>query len=166
MLVANAAAVLGTWILARAWRVAGLQEEGARRTQTALFAAGLAVALLLEGWPLVEQVRGLLAGDLRLLPELAPELGDAICFALVVPVLQTALALRGGALIWPWALLTVSGFCWMLYDVAYGAAFAQHAVAIASLRIGSEALRALGTTFTAVAGIAQWKVVRKVARPR
>jgi hypothetical protein len=155
MVVANAAAVLGTWTLARAWRVAGLQDEGARRKQVALFAAGLAVALILEGWPVVEQLRGLFAGDLRRLPELAPELGDAVCFALVVPLLQTALALRGGALIWPWALLTVSGFCWMLYDVVYGAAFARHVAAAASLRIGSEALRALATTFTAVAGIAQ-----------
>jgi len=169
MVLANAAAVLGTWILARAWRVAGLQdlqEDGARRTQAALFVVGLAGALLVEGWPVVEQARGLFAGDLRRLPELAPELCDAICFALVVPVLQTALALRGGALIWPWALLTASGFCWMLYDIAYGAAFAHHPAAVASLRIGSEAFRALATTFTAAAGIAQVQALSLSAAAR
>ncbi len=159
----NAAAVVGTWMLARAWSVAGLDSENVGAKRAALFAAGLLIALLINGWAVVEHTTQLLGGDLGSVVDLASDIGDAICFALVVPVLQTALALRGGELLWPWALLTAGVFCWVLYDVAYGAAVARHASAV-SLLAGTEALRALGTTFTAAAGLAQRRaVVRAVA---
>jgi hypothetical protein len=156
---ANVASVVGTGMLARAWNVAGLEGEGVRGRRAALFAAGLGIALLIEGWPLIEHVRRLLDGDVGTLVDLVSDLADAVCFALVVPVLQTALALRGGALLWPWALLTLSGFCWILYDVAYGAVLARHAAGAVLLPVGAEALRALGTTFTAAAGLAQRRAV-------
>jgi hypothetical protein len=161
VIAANAAAVVGTGMLARAWSVAGLDDAQASGKRAALFAATLAAALLIEGWPLIEHAHRLLAGDLSALVELASDVGDAICFALVLPVLQTALAMRGGALLWPWALLTLGGLCWILYDVAYGATFARHVVDVTGLRVGAEALRALGTTFTAAAGLAQRLAVNR-----
>jgi hypothetical protein len=161
VIAANATAVVGTGMLARAWSVAGLDDAGVRGKRAALFAATLAAALLVEGWPLIEHTHRLLAGDLGALVELASDVGDAICFALVVPVLQTALAMRGGALLWPWALLTLGGLCWILYDVVYGATFARHVVDVTGLRVGAESLRTLGTTFTAIAGLAQRRAVTR-----
>jgi hypothetical protein len=157
---ANVASVVGTAMLARAWSVAGFEGAGVRGRRAALFAAGLGIALLIEGWPLVEDARRLLAGNPGTLVDMVSDLADVICFALVVPVLQTALALRGGALLWPWALLTLSGFFWILYDVAFGAVLARHAAGAVPLQVGAEALRALATTFTAAAGLAQRRAVR------
>jgi hypothetical protein len=161
VIAANAAAVVGTGMLARAWSVAGLDEAGARGKRTALFAATLAAALLVEGWPLIEHAHRLLAGDLGAIVDLASDVGDTISFALVVPVLQTALAMRGGALLLPWALLTIGGLCWISYDVAFGATFARHVIDVTGLRVAAEALRFLGTTFTAAAGLAQRRVVTR-----
>jgi hypothetical protein len=161
VIAANASAVVGIGMLARAWSVAGLDDAGARSKRAALFAVTLAAALLIEGWPLIEHTHRLLAGDLSALVELASDLGDAISFALVVPVLQTALAMRGGALLWPWALLTIAGLCWILYDVVFGATFAKHVVDVTGLRVCAEALRSLGTTFTAAAGLAQRRAVTR-----
>jgi hypothetical protein len=157
---ANVAGVVGTAMLARAWSVAGFV-EGLRWRRALLFVAGLGIALLIEGWPLVEDVRRLLAGHPGTLVDMVPDLADVICFALVVPVLQTAVALRGGALLWPWALLTLSGLFWILYDLAYGAVLARNAAGAVPLQMGAEALRALATTFTAAAGLAQRRVVTR-----
>jgi len=32
------------------------------------------------------------------------------------PVLVTAIAMRGGLLVWPWTLLTVSSIAWLFFD--------------------------------------------------
>jgi hypothetical protein len=158
---ANVAGVVGTAMLARAWSVAGFVGEGLQWRRALLFVAGLGIALLIEGWPLVEDARRLLAGHPGALVGMASDLADVICFALVVPVLQTAVALRGGALLWPWALLTLSGFFWILYDVAFGAVLARNAAGAIPLEMGAEGLRALATMFTAAAGLAQRRVVTR-----
>jgi hypothetical protein len=151
----NAASVLGTWMLARAWTVAGLEDDDASRTRgRLLFAAAVVVSLAITGWPLLHDVRTLASGDLGALVNIASDLGDTICLALVAPVLQTALAMRGGMLRWPWGLLTSSGVAWIAYDAASGVVELLH-VEQARWLIVTEAIRGLACAFVFSAGIAQ-----------
>ncbi|HEX5226003.1 MAG TPA: hypothetical protein VFW29_12820, partial [Solirubrobacteraceae bacterium] len=158
VVLANASSVFGTWLLARAWTVSGLEEAPAG-PRWALRGAGIAVSLLVTGWPLWVDASKLFAGDLRAIPWVGSDLGDTLSFALVAPVLQTALALRGGALLWPWALLTAGGFCWILYDAGWGFGELLHVEADPRVRIAVESMRALACTFIACAGAAQRAVV-------
>ena len=157
VVAANASSVVGTALLARAWSVSGLSTAGRRAW---LVVGGIAIALVATGWPLVLDLRRLSEGDVGALPHLGSDLGDTICLALVAPVLDTALALRGGALLWPWALLTASGFCWILYDAAWGMSAALHFDDVPRARIVLDALRGLACAFVASAGLAQRKAVK------
>jgi hypothetical protein len=158
VIVANASSVVGIWLLARAWTVSGLEQAPAG-PRWALRGAGVAVSLLVTGWPLWVDGSKLFAGELAAIPWVGSDLGDTICFALAVPVLQTALALRGGALLRPWALLTAGGFCWILYDAGWGFGELLHFDDDPRARIAVEALRSLGCMYFAVAGLAQRAIV-------
>jgi hypothetical protein len=157
VVVANASSVAGTAMLARAWSVSGLSTAGRRAW---LVVAGVAVSLIATGWPLALDFRRIAHGDVAVLPHLGSDLGDMICFALVAPVLDTALALRGGALLRPWALITVSGFCWILYDAAWGMSGALHLDGLPHARVVLDALRGLACAFLACAGLAQVRAMR------
>jgi hypothetical protein len=161
----NATSVVGTWMLARAWTVAGLDDDDdASRTRgRLLFAAAAAVSLAITGWPLVHDVGALAAGDLGASVNIASDLGDTICLALVAPVMHTALAMRGGMLRWPWGLLTFSGIAWIAYDAASGAVELFH-VEQARWLIVTEALRGLACAFFFSAGMAQRIAVTPGAR--
>lgn len=158
VVLANASSVVGTWLLARAWTVSGLEEAPAG-PRWALRGGGVAIALLVTGWPLWVDASKLFSGDLAAIPWVGSDLGDTLSFALVAPVLQTALALRGGALLWPWALLTAGGFCWILYDAGWGFSEILHVDGDARVRIANESLRALACTLIGSAGAAQRAVV-------
>jgi hypothetical protein len=160
VVVANAASVVGAWLLARAWTVSGLEEAPAG-PRWALRGAGVALSLVVTGYPLWVDASKLFAGDLAAIPWVGSDLGDTLSFVLVAPVLQTALALRGGALLWPWALLTGGGFCWILYDAGWGFSELLHVDGDPRVRIAIEAMRALACTFIAAAGATQWRVVRQ-----
>lgn len=161
----NATSVLGTWMLARAWTVAGLEDgDDASRTRgRLLFAGAIVVALAITGWPLVHDVGSLAAGDMGASVNIASDLGDTICLALVAPVMQTALAMRGGTLRWPWGLLTSSGIAWIVYDAASGAVELFH-VEQARWLVVTEALRGLACAFFFSAGMAQRIAVTPGAR--
>jgi hypothetical protein len=161
----NATSVLGTWMLARAWTVAGLEDDDdASRTRgRLLFAGAIAVSLAITGWPLVHDVGALVAGDMGASVNIASDLGDTICLALVAPVMQTALAMRGGMLRWPWGLLTSSGIAWIAYDAASGAVELFH-VEQARWLVVTEALRGLACASFFSAGMAQRIAVTPGAR--
>ncbi|HEY3818858.1 MAG TPA: hypothetical protein VGL81_16920 [Polyangiaceae bacterium] len=163
----NATSVVGTWMLAYAWSVAGLEDDdddGASRTRGRLLFAGVLVAsLAITGWPLVHDAGALFAGDMGAAVNVASDLGDTICLALVAPVMRTALALRGGTLRWPWGLLTSSGIAWLAYDAASGAVELLH-VQEARWLIVTEALRGLACAAFFSAGMAQRVAVTPVAR--
>jgi hypothetical protein len=80
--------------------------------------------------------------------------GDIFSLALIVPVLLTTLALRGGLLSWPWGLMTASQFGWLLYDAS---ATLRLFVVIepATATMWSEMFRALACTYCFAAGLAQ-----------
>jgi hypothetical protein len=161
----NATSVLGTWMLARAWTVAGLEDDDdASRTRgRLLFAAAVTVSLAITGWPLLHDAGALASGDMGAAVNIASDLGDTICLALVAPVLLTALAMRGGTLRWPWGLLTVSGIAWIAYDAASGVVELLH-VEQARWLIVTEALRGLACAFFFSAGMAQRIAVTAGAR--
>jgi hypothetical protein len=90
---------------------------------------------------------------------LATSGGDALCFALVAPILVTALALRGGILWWPWVLYTASGLSWMVFDVINAAQSDTRTPTMITL---SGSARALACLLAFAAGIAQrWAVTEK-----
>ena len=155
VLVANACSVGGTWMLARAWTVAGLDEDGAGRTRRlALFAGAAILALCISGWPLLEDVRGLAESRPGSLISIASDLGDTFSLALVAPVMLTALAMRGGVLRWPWGMLTASGIAWLIYD-ATSYAFDPHRAGPGLALVGSESFRVLANGWVFSAGVAQ-----------
>ncbi len=100
----------------------------------------------------------LLGGDPSALAAIASDLGDILTLALVAPVMHTALAMRGGLLLWPWGLLTLSNVAWIAYDASSGAADHWHLGTGLPL-VASESLRILATGWVLAAGIAQrWAV--------
>jgi len=148
--LANGASVAGTWMLARAWRLAGIEEDDAARARgRLLFAGGAIVALAITGLPLIRDVTALSRGGLGSTVDIASDVGDTICLALVAPVLQTALAMRGGLLRWPWGLLTASGVAWIAYDAASSVAERPRWLVVA------ESVRVLACALVLSAGVAQ-----------
>jgi hypothetical protein len=87
-----------------------------------------------------------------------------LSLCLIAPLLLTALALRGGLIGWPWALLTTSYVAWLLYDavLVYGPSLGADP---ATVRLASEVCRALGCTYGFSAGLAQRAVVDDMLRP-
>jgi hypothetical protein len=149
--VGNVGAVLGTLMLARAWQVAGLEgadSPGRRRT---LFIVALVLAIVIVGQNLRIDIKALAAGHLSSLVMLASDLGDTVSLALIAPVLLTALALRGGLLLWPWALLTASLLGWLFYDAATIVGLGE----TQTLRLTGEIFRTLACAFAFSAGVAQ-----------
>jgi hypothetical protein len=153
--VGNACAVWGTWMLARAWTVAGLEEEGdERRRKRTMFVGAALLSLAITGWPLFADVRLLLGGDPIAVVSIASDLGDILTLALIAPVMHTALAMRGGLLLWPWGLLTLSNCAWIAYDASSGAT--DHwQLGPGVLLAASESLRVLANGWVLAAGIAQ-----------
>ncbi len=155
VVVANASSVVGTWMLAHAWSVAGLDddEQGRGRRRAMLLGAAL-LALAITGWPLVHDARRLLGGQMEAIVDIASDVGDTVVLALVAPVMQTAMAMRGGVLRWPWGLLTLSGIAWLAYDASSTAIIALGSGPGVAL-VGSEALRLLANAYIFGAGVAQ-----------
>jgi hypothetical protein len=111
----------------------------------------------------VHDVGALASGDMGASVNIASDLGDTICLALVAPVMHTALAMRGGMLRWPWGLLTSSGIAWIAYDAATGGVEMLH-VEQARWLIVTEAIRGLACAFMFSAGVAQRIAVTPGAR--
>jgi len=158
----NASSVGGTSMLARAWRVSGLEERG-ERAGSGMRVAAAVVALLVTGAPIASDVRALAGGDAFAAVPLASDLADAFVLTLLAPLLQTTLALRGGVLRWPWALLTLGNLLWLVFDATYGVLALLH-LTDAGGHMVTEGLRVLATTYTFSAGLAQrWAVAGEEA---
>ncbi len=153
-LAANAAGVVGAWLLARAWQVAGIVLPGSRAQRRLITLAGVAVALAIAGHATFGDVRGLVAGDPQMLVTVASDLGDIISTCLIAPVLLTAIALRGGLLAWPWTLMAASQIGWLLYDAA-GTVGALSGADHMRLRSLEELFRLLALLFAFASGVAQ-----------
>ncbi|HEY1693672.1 MAG TPA: hypothetical protein VGG39_16000 [Polyangiaceae bacterium] len=158
-IVGNGSSVAGTWMLARAWTVAGLAEEDRPAGRVAVLAGAAALALVVTGGPLLADVRALIGGHLLAIVPFASDVADAAVLILLAPLLQTTLALRGGALRWPWALMTAGNLLWLLFDVVY-AIEAAWGLPVGRGHFVTDSLRVLATAFLFSAGLAQrWAVL-------
>lgn len=118
VLTANVLAVVGAWLFARAWKVAGLMLPGSRASQAIVVGGAVVVSLVIVGPTLLGDFRALAGGDAQAAVSMGSDLGDVLSFTLIAPIFLTAWALRGGLLAWPWWLLTVGNVGWLLYDAA------------------------------------------------
>jgi hypothetical protein len=89
--------VAGTWILARAWTVAGLDEGDTPTGKWPLRTGAIAVSLLVTGWPLVGDLAALSHGDVVAVVPLVSDVADTVVLALLAPLLRTTLAPAGRA---------------------------------------------------------------------
>jgi hypothetical protein len=93
----------------------------------------------------------------------ASNLGDIVSFSAIAPILLTAIAMRGGALAWPWALVTLSNVGWLLYDLSWSFE-RQWALSEHTLRIIAEFWRGQGCIMAFAAGLAQRWAIRSASR--
>jgi hypothetical protein len=155
LLVSNLASVAAMVQFARSWSVAGLapSESSARRWAVTIGALALAILIAGKGaWADLNDAGGGKWGNA------AGDFGDILSFVLIAPVLLTALALRGGLLVWPWALLTASNIGWLGYDAFVTV---THLAGIDG-RLASEIIRVTACALVLAAGAAQRMVT---ARP-
>ena len=158
-LLANAAGVIGAFLLARAWQVAGIFLPGSKTTQRLVFAAGVVLSLAIAGRATAQDIRTLMAGDPQVLVIVASDLGDILTLVLIAPVLLTAIALRGGLLAWPWTLMAAAGISWLFYDAVAGVGKTA-GVNEVTLRSIEELFRLIACGFTCASGVAQRMVMR------
>jgi hypothetical protein len=144
----NVFGVIGTLVFARAHRVAGLElpwSPGARR----LFIAAMAIAAIAAaGPPIVINLPAVAHGDLEAWSGVLSAIGDVFVLALIAPLFMTALALRGGVLVWPWGLYTAATFCWLIYDAQDTVTYLVPGLSERSLTIVTVPLRVLACALT------------------
>jgi len=160
VVLANISVIIGIFMLAQAWRVAGLELPGTKGQRWSGVVIALLLAAALGGPGLVNNFVELVSGDASALTGVAMALGDMISLILIAPVLFTALALRGGLFGWPWWLLTASLVSWLLYDgvLEIGPYLGAGEQTVKSV---SEMFRALACMFEFSAGLAQFYIVRR-----
>ncbi len=159
--LANLSQVVGTWMLARTWKVAQLALPGSATAQWLTVAVVGLLAAACAGPSVLRSGSALLQGDLSRAAVVFSALGDMVSLWLIAPLLLTALALRGGLFGWPFALLTASYVAWLGYD-ALGVIGADLGLSAHASRTGAELFRALGCLSGFSAGLAQRVVVRRV----
>jgi hypothetical protein len=164
VIIANATASMGAIMLARVWHVAGIALPGSRRIQYAAMMLGVTIAVGIVGWGTWRDIGHLVhTGDKEAIVAIASNVGDIICFSAIAPILLTAIAMRGGALAWPWALVTLSNVGWLLYDMTWSFE-RQWALSEHTLRIIAEFFRAQGCAMAFAAGLAQRWAIRSASR--
>ncbi|HEY2747015.1 MAG TPA: hypothetical protein VGL86_20470 [Polyangia bacterium] len=164
VIIGNVASAIGCIMLARVWHVAGIALPGSRRLQYGAMIVGIAVAIALVGWGTWQDVTTLIhRGDKDAYVAIASNLGDIVSFSAIAPILLTAIAMRGGALAWPWALVTLSNMGWLLYDMSWSFE-RQWALSEHTLRIVAEFWRGQGCIMAFAAGLAQRWAIRSASR--
>jgi hypothetical protein len=159
--LANVSQVVGTWMLARTWKVAQLALPGTRTAQWLTVGVVGLLAAAFAGPSVLRSGGPLLQGDLSRAAGVFSALGDMISLWLIAPLLLTALALRGGLFGWPFAFLAASYIAWLGYD-AVGVLGPDLGLGPRGTRTFSELFRALGCLFGLSAGLAQREVVRSL----
>jgi hypothetical protein len=159
-LTANAGAMGGTFMLARATRVAGIEMPGSDNARRGVQALALAVALVAAGPAAIISARQVIAGDQTGLMYFASCLGDIFCFSLIAPLLLTTVAMRGGLLAWPWGFMTASGLAWLIFDGVQTLSPMILGISAEDSRPVLEVARCLACTCAFSAGLAQrWTIL-------
>ncbi len=160
VLACNVTTVYGLWLMARVFNAVGLASEQDEKRWRAYMRAALLVAIALTFPSLRATFEEFQKGEPRAIAWFFSAVGDALSLALVAPMLLTAVAMRGGLLIWPWALLTVSIAAWLLYDIASVLAY-YGLLSAASMVMVERFFSAVASMYTAAAGLAQRHIVRR-----
>ena len=109
----NVAIAVALLLFVLAWRATGLTAPMSTAAQTMSILAGIAVAVLVGGYPLVKALTTANADPILLVSTL----GDIVGLSLIVPLALPALAMRGGLLMHVWIYLAASEVAWLLYDL-------------------------------------------------
>jgi hypothetical protein len=163
VIAANLGGMIGAVMLARVWHVAGIALPGSRRIQFTAMVLGVAIAVGIVGFGTWHDLHNLVHGDKEAIIAIASNLGDIVSFSAIAPILLTAIAMRGGALAWPWALVTLSNVGWLFYDMSWSFE-RQLPLSEHTLRIVAEFWRALACAMALAAGLAQRWAIRSAAR--
>jgi len=107
----NVAIAVALLLFVLAWRATGLTAPLSTAAQTFTILAGIAVAVLVGGYPLLQATAK--AEPIILISTL----GDIVGLSLIVPLALPALAMRGGLLMHTWIYLAASEVAWLLYDL-------------------------------------------------
>lgn len=152
--------LLGVFELARSWRKASMTLPGGRAGLITVTVVATALALAVAGPSALANARALGAGDGTAIVALASSVVDILALCLLSPLFLTALSMRGGLFVWPWALMTASLFSWVLYDAAE---LWREALSFQGVPL-SEIFRGLAQNLQFSAGVAQGIVVTSAVR--
>jgi hypothetical protein len=153
MVAQNIAIALALLLFVLAWRATGLTAPISRGAQTASIVLGIAVAVVVGGYPLFSALNAA-SPNLSLFISTA---GDIVGFCVIVPLALSALAMRGGLLMHTWIYLAASEVAWLLYDL-WWAMQPPLAPNVASAIL--EALRVMAVLFAFIATVAQRRAMR------
>jgi hypothetical protein len=151
-LAANALGPLSVFLLVRAQWDSGPARAIPPLQRTLLPLLALAGAIAVAGPSIAAQLEEM-GRDPQAVLLVFSGIGDVAAITLLAPLLLVAVAMRGGRLAWPWALLAAGQLCWLLYDLA--SSFAPVLVAPAAARAATEVLRTAACLFFGTAGLAQ-----------
>jgi hypothetical protein len=153
--VANIGGIFSTWMLARTGKLAGIDIVISPYLRRGAWLVAAVIAGTAAGPGIVRAVGRLANGNPAALVSFASRMGDICSFVLIAPLLLTTLALRQGLLVWPWALLTASGLCWLSAD------FSNTALSHLPGHVGPlyDVFRVPACLFVLCAGIAQRWVI-------
>lgn len=149
----NVAIALALLLFVLAWRATGLTAPVSRGAQITSTIAGVAIAVIVGGFPLVKALTSAEPNPVLLISTA----GDIVGLSLIVPLALSAFAMRGGLLMHTWIYLAASEVAWLLYDVWW--ALQPPVAAHASTAI-LEAMRLLAVLFAFIATVAQRRAMR------
>jgi hypothetical protein len=156
------AGVASSWCFALAFAGTGLLFRASERGRVAVYAACFVVALLLILPSLTEDVLKLPSRGVAGIGLLVSELADLGSIVLLAPLFLTVVSLRGGVLVWPFALVLASNVVWVLWDFLVPAT-RWAGIDPTSVRTLKETFRVVATLYIPAAGVSQWLLAR--ARP-
>jgi hypothetical protein len=149
----NVAIALALLLFVLAWRATGLTAPVSRGAQITSTVMGIAVAVIVGGFPLMKALTSAEPNPVLLISTA----GDIVGLSLIVPLALSALAMRGGLLMHTWIYLAASEASWLLYDVWWAL---QPPVAANTSNAILEAMRLLAVLFAFIATVAQRRAMR------
>ena len=146
----NVAIAVALLLFVLAWRATGLTAPVSRNAQILSIMAGIVIAALVGGYPLITALATTDTNPILLVSTA----GDIVGLALIVPLALSALAMRGGLLMYTWIYLAAGEIAWLFYDLWWAM---QPAMGIAT-NVGNavvEAMRIAAVLCAFAATIAQ-----------
>ncbi len=157
---ANVFQTIAVIMLARAWKVAGLDLPGARSKRFLLRMSALALALMLIGASASTSFTNLVKGHMDALIDIAVALGDTIAMIYIAPLLLTYFALRGSYTARPWIFFIIASLAWLVGSAFY-LIVSNTDVHQLTMITSVEVFRIFGSWYAFVAGLSQRDVVLK-----